>query len=155
MMRVNLLLVGVVLACFGLPFRATADDAAVEKELKALVGTWETEIVVGTKKFVQRFMINADGTLVEEGTGEYSNECFRIIGTFAFILSKKTKRIDRVVKQVDGTESGEEYKAPIIYELKRDQLKVGSLYDAKGEHKTPTDFSNKDLVVKTYKRVKK
>ena len=35
MMRVKLLLVGVAVVCFGLPFRAAADDAAMQKELKA------------------------------------------------------------------------------------------------------------------------
>jgi uncharacterized protein (TIGR03067 family) len=152
----NSLLVGLAVVVLGLPLGATAaraEDPAVEKELKALYGTWKY-----TKK-ISDVTVEGEVTLGKDGTMSWHDGAlFDAVGgaavaegTFTIDPTKNPRTLDLVVK----TPEGKEKKIQFIYELKGKELKLAVASDAASddaEKKRPRDFKGKDVQVQVFKR---
>jgi uncharacterized protein (TIGR03067 family) len=128
-----LLTVLAVVAGLSVGLAGAAPDDAVQKELKALAGTWVSK--PGTIEEVS-FTFTMDG----EYTFGIPNEP-PMKGTFTIDPTRRPRTMDTVS---DGV------KTLYIYELKGNELTVA--YDVDNPKSRPRAFSGKNVMVMKYKR---
>jgi uncharacterized protein (TIGR03067 family) len=136
--------------CLGVSFGADPKEEAVQKEMKALAGTWEITKVKPAGQEEQalppgtlQLVISADGKYSEKVMGKENEN-----GKYTVDPSKTPKTIDLDI--LEGPDKGKKQFG--LYELKGDDLKIAFAEPGK---ERPADLAGKNAAaVVTLKRSK-